>query len=45
MGALVPPTALDDPAPGKGDGMMAVEKVEQQLEGRLAALAGTFAAT
>ena len=38
MGALVPPTALGTPAPGMGDGVTAVEKVEQKLEGRLAAL-------
>ena len=38
MGGSVPPTALDTPAPDMGDGIAAVEKVEQKMEERLAAL-------
>ena len=38
MGAFVPPTALEAPAPVTGDGVAAVERVEQKLEERLADL-------
>ena len=38
MGGSVPPPALDTPAPDMGDGIAAMEKVEQKIEERLAAI-------